>query len=101
MSRQTSNWVDRGDTVEEPLARVLATALDVPPHDPRLIDVLQVVRVQLDASATEGEVAKYVGTLFPLFARPVPDTPTLRLLGTALWHIAKIGLMREQAQTKE
>lgn len=99
MSRPTSNWVDRGDAVEEPLCRILASAFNVLQNDERLVEIVLVIRGQVEASATEGDVAKYVETLLPVFARPALDTLTLRLLGTALWHIAKVGTMREHARS--
>ncbi len=96
MSRQTSNWVDRGDPVEAPLARVLGAALGVGADDPRLSDCITVVRGQVEAAATEGDVATYVRSLFATFDRPVLDVATHRILGTALWHLAKVGLDRDR-----
>jgi hypothetical protein len=101
MSRQTSSWVDRGDPVEGPLARILGGALGVAPEDPRLIESLLVLRGQVEASATEGDIATYVGTLFPRFAQPLPNSPLLRLLGTALWHVVKAGQLRDRGKLTE
>lgn len=95
MSRQTSNWVDRGDPLEAALARVLGAALGVYPEDSRLIEPVTVIRGQVEAAATEGDIATYVRSLYPAFARPHADKTTERLLATALWHIAKVGLSRD------
>lgn len=95
MSRQTTNWLDRGDSVDEPLARVLAATLSVPLGDPRLADPILIVRAQVAAGGTEAEVANYIRTLFALFERPLLDTGTHRLLGTAIWHIIKAGMLRD------
>lgn len=95
MSRSTSNWIDRGDPVDVPLRRLLGGALGVIASDPRLEEPVQVLCGQVAASANEGEVAAYVTSLLPAFSRSAPDRETLRILAAALWHVAKIGLMRE------
>ncbi|MCC6244167.1 MAG: hypothetical protein IT353_15095 [Gemmatimonadaceae bacterium] len=99
MSRQSSNWVDRGDPLEASLARVLGAALGLRADDPRLLDHALVIRGQVEAAATEGEIATYARSLFPVYAREPLDLATDRLLGTALWHIAKVGLNRDAARS--
>lgn len=96
MSRQTSNWVDRGDPVEAPLSRILGAALGVAADDARLAEHTAVILGQVEAQATEGDVATYVGSVFPSFNRPLPEVDAHRLLGTALWHIAKLALVRDR-----
>jgi hypothetical protein len=93
--------LDRGDSVDEPLARTLGAALGVAPEDARLRESLPIVRGQVEALATEGDIATYVGTLFPTFGQPLPNTTMLRLLATALWHIVKAGELRDHARSSE
>lgn len=96
MSRSTSNWIDRGDPVDVPLRRLLSAALGVHSGDTRLEEPVQVLLGQVAASANEGEVATYFSSLLPTFSHPAPDRETLRILAAALWHVSKIGLMRDE-----
>lgn len=93
MSRTASNWVDRGDPLEDILARVLGHALNVVDTDARLAEHVLTVRGLVEADATEVHVARFVRTLLPLFAQPDADARLSRTLGIALWHIAKVGLV--------
>lgn len=91
------NWVDRGAPLEATLARVLGHALDVAANDPRMVEQALTIRGLVEANASEVHVARHVRSVFQLVGRPEPDAPTRLALGIALWHIAKAGLVRDQA----
>lgn len=95
--RKASNWVDRGDPLERTLARVLAHALGVEADEPRLQEHLLAVRGLVEADATEVHVTRYVRPLFAIFLQRDADAHLSRTLGIALWHIAKVGLVRDRA----
>ena len=95
--RKASNWVDRGDALEETLGRVLGHALGVEADDPTLQEHLLAIRGLVESDATEVHVTRYVRPLFPLFLQREADATLSRTLGIALWHIAKAGLVRDRA----
>lgn len=95
--RKASNWVDRGDALEQTLGRVLGHALGFEADDPRLQEHLLAIRGLVEADATEVHVTRYVRPLFPLFLEHEADAVLSRTLGIALWHIAKAGLVRDRA----
>ncbi len=95
--RKASNWVDRGDALEQTLGRVLGHPLGVEADDPRLQEHLLAIRGLVEADATEVHVTRYVRPLFPLFLQRDADATLSRTLGIALWHIAKAGLVRDRA----
>ena len=98
MSRRASNWVDRDEPLEHTLARVLGHPLGMAPDDPRLTEHVLTIRGQVEADATEVHVAAYVRSLFPLFELADIEGSASRILGIALWHIAKAGLVRDRAR---
>lgn len=95
--QKASNWVDRGDSLESTLGRVLGHALNVEADDTRLEEHLLNIRGLVEADATEVHVTRYVRPLFPLFLQRDADATLSRTLGIALWHIAKAGLVRDNA----
>ncbi len=95
--RKASNWVDRGDALEQTLARVLGHPLGVAADDPGLQEHILAIRGLVEADATEVHVPRYVRPLFPLFLQRDADATLSRTLGIALWHIAKAGLVRDRA----
>ena len=96
-SRKASNWVDRGDALEQTLGRVLGHALGVDADDPRLHEHLLAIRGLVEADATEVHITRYVRPLFSRFLQRDEDATLTRTLGIALWHIAKAGLVRDRA----
>jgi hypothetical protein len=98
--RKASNWVDRGDALEETLGRVLGHALGFKADAPRLREHLVAIRGLVEADATEVHVTRYVRPLFPLFLERDVDATLTRTLGIALWHIAKAGLVRDGARRR-
>jgi hypothetical protein len=101
MSRKNaSNWVDRFEPIEPTLSRILGRPLGVDAGDPRLVEHALTIRGLVEADATEVHVAAYVRRLFPSFDLPEPDASTSRTLGIALWHVAKVGLVRDRAERR-
>jgi hypothetical protein len=98
--RKASNWVDRGDALEESLARVLGHALGVDADDVRLAEHVLAIRGLVESDATEVHVTRYVRPLFPIFLQRDADATVSRTLGIALWHIAKAGLVRDVAKRR-
>jgi hypothetical protein len=101
MSRKkASNWVDRFEPLEPVLSRVLGHAFGVDAADARLVEHVLTVRGLVEADASEVRVAGYVRGLFASFGLPEPDGSTSRTLGIAIWHIAKVGLVRDRAERR-
>lgn len=102
MTRQKiGNWVDRFEPLEPILGRLLAHAFGVAATDPRLVEPALTIRGLVEADATEVHVAAYVRSLFPSFGvDSEPQAGTRRLLGIALWHVAKVGLVRDRAERR-
>ena len=98
--RKASNWVDRSDALKPILGRVLGHALGVAADEPWLQEHLLAIRGLVEADATEVQVTRYVRPLFPLFVQREADATLSRTLGIALWHIAKVGLVRDRAHRR-
>ena len=97
MTGYRGNWVDRGDPLETPLARVLAFALKRAAEDPAVIDAALTVRGIVEASGSEVDVVAHVRQVFETLATHTPEAEERHTLGIALWHIAKVGLVRDRA----
>ena len=92
--QKASNWIDRGEGLEGKLCRVLGAQCQRDPNDPDLEYWASTIRGMVEADASEVQVSNYLGTL--------PHTeelsaPSRRILAIALWHIAKSGLVRDDA----
>jgi hypothetical protein len=97
---KASNWVDRGEPLERTLARVLGHSLGLGEDDPQLTEHVLTIRGLVEADGTEVHVARHLRAVFAALDRPEPDGPMRRALGIALWHIAKAGLVRDQAERR-
>lgn len=93
------NWVDRFEPLELILSRILAHAFGVDFTDPRLDEPALTIRGLVEADATEVHVTKYVRDLFGSFGLAAPERSP-RLLGIALWHVAKVGIVRDRAERR-
>ena len=97
MPRKASNWVDRGEPLENTLGRVIAHSLGRPDSDPLVVEESLTIRGLVEADATEVHVARHLRNVFARAGLPDPEAPRRRALGIALWHIAKVGLVRDTA----
>jgi hypothetical protein len=100
MTTYRGSWVERDDPIEPELSRVLAHPLGLPHDDVRLHEHALAVRGLVEAGGSEVDVTKYVRRLFEPFGQPQPDAVVARLLGVALWHLTKAGLVRNNAQRR-
>lgn len=91
------NWVDRGESVEQPLARLLAVVFHRDPieHAPWLAEHARAVFGMVAADASEVAVAGYLNTLALELDRE-PGEIKARSTAAAVWHVAKVALLREE-----
>ena len=92
---ESSNWVDRGEPLEPTVGRVLGHALGLEPTDPTLVEHVHTIRGLVEAGSTELHVARHLRTLYRQHGHPAPSDEVIRLWGIALWHIVKVGLLRD------
>jgi hypothetical protein len=97
---KVGNWVDRFEPLEPIVSRALSHAFGIAAGDSRLLEPALTIRGLVEADATEVDVARYVRGLFVSFGLPEPAAGAPRLLGIALWHIAKAGLVRDRAERR-
>lgn len=100
MSTHRGNWVERNDPIEPELVRVLAHPLGLSHDDARLLEHALAIRGLVEAGGNEVDVTVYARRLFEPFGLPKPDAVVARLLGLALWHVTKAGLVRNNAQRR-
>jgi hypothetical protein len=95
-----SNWVDRGESPEPTLVRVLSSYLELEPaaHQAELLEYARIVRGMAEADATEVQIAGYLRTLEGTHLTAEHPARHRRAVGVALWHIAKAGEVRDRAQ---
>jgi len=92
--QKASNWVDRGETLEGKLGRVLGAQCQRDQNDPQLVSWVSIIRGMVEADASEVQLSNYLGTLPRIDELSAPNR---RILAIALWHIAKSGLVRDDA----
>jgi len=100
ISKQASNWVDRGEPPNPTLRRVLAhffERLD-PADEPWLEEHALVVLGMVAADATEVHVAGYLRSVVRQTGRPTREPLGARAAAVALWHVAKAALVRDFAE---
>src|SRR4051812_19973853 len=92
-----SNWVDRGESVEHPLSRILSVVFHRDPleHGVWLAEHARAVFGMVAADATEVAVAGYLNGLARELALE-PGEIKARSTAAALWHVAKVALLREE-----
>ncbi|MCC6245520.1 MAG: hypothetical protein IT353_21980 [Gemmatimonadaceae bacterium] len=91
------NWVDRGDTVEYTLSRVLGHVMVRPSDDPALVEHVQAIRGMVEADSTEVHVAGYLRSVEASLGREESDPVLRRMLAIALWHIVKVAQVRDES----
>src|SRR5215510_1375547 len=100
ISKQASNWVDRGESPRATIERILGRFLERNPDAD-----LEWFREQADtitgmvaADATEVHLVGYLRTLLKDREGLARDNGTYRLTAIALWHVAKAALVRDFAE---
>ena len=96
---KASNWVDRGESPESTLARVLASylELDLASEGARLQEYAAGVRGMAEADATEVQIAGYLRTLEATHLSAEHPARHRRGVAIALWHITKAAEVRDRA----
>jgi hypothetical protein len=95
---KASNWVDRGEPATPVLMRILAFHFDrdLLADATWLSDQAVIVEGMVEADGTEVTIARYLQTLEPAEA-PTHNHYERRTAGVALWHVAKVALLRDLA----
>ena len=98
--KNASNWVDRGDPANHTLRRVLSYFFDrfSPADEPWLEQHALTVMGMVAADATEVHIAGYLRSVLEEEQAPTERGANARLVGIALWHIAKAALVRDFAE---
>src|SRR3712207_4324108 len=93
---KASNWVDRGQSPEPELTRVLAYYLGQDPATPNamLRTHVDAIRGMVEADSTEVHVAGYLKEVEQAFGVGEEHGRRRRVTAIALWHIAKCAELR-------
>jgi hypothetical protein len=99
ISSKASNWVDRGESPEPTLKRVLSfyLHLELGPADAVLGEYAGVVRGMAEADSTEVDIAKYLESLEEKHGVTEHEYRERRSLAIALWHVVKAAEVRDRA----
>ena len=99
INTKASNWVDRGESPEPTLTRVLASYLELEPsaNAVRLQEYAGAVRGMAEADATEVNIAGYLRSLESIHLTAEHPARHRRGAAIALWHIAKAAEVRDRA----
>jgi hypothetical protein len=99
INSRASNWVDRGESPEPTLVRVLASylALDPAKNDAQLREYAATVRGMAEADATEVQIAGYLRSLEARHLSDEHPARQRRGVAIALWHITKAAEVRDRA----
>jgi hypothetical protein len=100
ISSNASNWVDQGHPPHRIMRRVLAYFLDrhSAADETWLDEHANTIVGMVAAEANEVEVGNYVRSLERETDEPRATPADARLVGIALWHIAKAALVRDFAE---
>jgi len=100
ISRKAGNWVDRGESPNPVLRRVLGFFFERrdPADDPWLDVHAQNILGMVAADATENHVAGYLNSVVRKTGSPQRVPLGSRAAAVALWHIAKAALVRDFAE---
>ena len=99
ISRNASNWVDRGDAPAQVMQRILAHFFERPTEldSEWAVAHAAAIRGMVAADATEVDIARYLKDIAPSLG--LESAPArLRLAGIALWHTAKVAQVRDLAE---
>ena len=98
--KNASNWVDRGEPANRTLRRVLSRVFDrlAPEDAPWLEEHALTIIGMVAADATEVHIASYLQSVLEAEHASPERGADARLVGIALWHIAKAALVRDFAE---
>jgi hypothetical protein len=100
ISKNASNWVDRGASAIPTLRRVLAhfferfDSADAPWLDEHALVIMGMVA----ADATEVHIAGYLRSIVRQTNAPQREQLGAREAAVSLWHVAKVALLRDFAE---
>jgi hypothetical protein len=100
ISKNASNWVDRGDPPHPTIERILGRFLQQNPAHNRVWfrEQAEIIVGMVAADATEVHLVGYLRTLLPYDEPQARDSLDLRIRAIALWHVAKAALVRDFAE---
>src|SRR5262245_42825673 len=100
ISKQASNWVDRGESSRGMIERILGRFLDRNPATEVewFREQADIITGMVAADATEVHLVGYLRTLLVYREDLARDSGTYRLTAIALWHVAKAALVRDFAE---
>jgi hypothetical protein len=100
ISRKAGNWVDRGETANATLRRVLAYFFERndPADEPWLEQHALTVFGMVAADATEIHIAGYLKSVVRDVGFPTREPLGARAAAISLWHVAKAALVRDFAE---
>ena len=98
--KKASNWVDRGAPPNPTLRRVLAHFFERqdPADESWLEEQANIVFGMVAADATEIHIAGYLRSVVRDIGSPNREPLGARSAAVALWHIAKVALVRDFAE---
>jgi len=97
---KASNWVDRGESPDETLTRVLAYYLNAgaSTRDDKLPAHVNAIRGMIEADSTDVHIAGYLKGVERECGIGDQDTRARRAAAIALWHIGKCAEVRDRAR---
>ena len=100
ISRKAGNWVDRGEPAIPKLASVLAYFFErhAEPDQAWLAEQANTILGMVAADATEVHIAGYLKSVVHEIGGLDREPLGARAAGIALWHIAKVALVRDFAE---
>jgi hypothetical protein len=100
LSKNASNWVDRGEPPNRTMCRVLARFFerDTFNHDAWLDEQANIIIGMVAADATEIHVASFLRSVVREIGSPEREPLGSRSVAISLWHIAKAALVRDFAE---
>ena len=100
ISKNASNWVDRGEPPNATLRRILAHFFERrdPADEAWLDEHVLIVLGMVDADATEIHIAGYLRSVVRETGHPQRHPLEARSAAISLWHTAKAALVRDKAE---
>ncbi|HEV7387014.1 MAG TPA: hypothetical protein VGN73_00250 [Gemmatimonadaceae bacterium] len=98
--KKASNWVDRGESPQATVERVLGRFFgrSTTDHAAWLVEHSTIIIGMVEADATEVHVVGYLRALAREIAFPESQVVAIRTTAIALWHVAKAALVRDFAE---